>query len=141
MARTSIKSKSVGAPPAFQNEQQEADWLASPAGREHARRSFQKAIRKGKLVVDDKLSILKASKLAKTTGKAVVPRHGARVNPTDPAVLEELLEEAHASMTRPVSLRIPQRDLDAAKRIAEQRGVGYQTVLKQIIAKGLKHAS
>ena len=142
MARTSInKSKGSGAPPALRSEQEEAEWLASPAGREDARRSFQKAIRKGKIVVNEKMSILEASKLATATGKAIVLRNGPRVKRSDPAVLHNLLEEARGLMTKSISLRLPQRDLDAAKRIAERRGVGYQTVLKQIIAKGLEQAS
>ncbi len=142
MARTSTnKSKGAGAPPSFKNEKEEADWLASPAGREHARRSFQKAIRKGRIIVNKKLSILEASRLAKSTGKVVVRRKGSGVRPTDPAVLQKMLEEEQASMTKAVSLRISQGDLDAAKRIAEKTGKGYQTVLKEIIHKGLQRAS
>ena len=142
MSKSPIKkAKGVGAPPPFQNEQEEADWLASPAGREQARRSFQKAIRHGKIIVNEELSILEASRLAKSTGKAVIRKKDPPGSSTDSTVLERLLEEARGSITKAVSLRISLADLEAAKRVAKKTGKGYQTVLKEIIHEGLLRAS
>ena len=38
---------------------------------------------------------------------------------------------------RPVSLRLPVADIERAKVIAAQKGIGYQTVLKEAIRNGL----
>ena len=43
-----------------------------------------------------------------------------------------------AKQTQSVSLRIPLADLEAAKKIAEKTGIGYQTVLKEMIHEGLQ---
>jgi predicted DNA binding CopG/RHH family protein len=40
--------------------------------------------------------------------------------------------------TRAISIRIPVEDIERAQAIAEQKGVGYQTVLKDAIRKGLR---
>jgi predicted DNA binding CopG/RHH family protein len=40
--------------------------------------------------------------------------------------------------TKAISIRIPLDDLQRAQAIAEQKGVGYQTVLKDVIRKGLR---
>ncbi len=124
--------------PKFKSEAEEADWYHTKEGREHARRTLQKAIHKGTIIVEEKLSIHESSKLARETGKLVIMRNGSSMKPTDPAVLERLLEEARGAITKPVSLRIPQADLDAAKRLAEKTGKGYQTILKDIIHEGLR---
>jgi predicted DNA binding CopG/RHH family protein len=93
MPRKSMsKSKANDAPPLpFKSEQDEAAWLDSPAGKRHATRQLEAAIK--------------------------------------------------AKQTRAVSLRIPASDIDAAKELAAKMGVGYQTVLKEIISKGLRRAS
>ncbi len=59
---------------------------------------------------------------------------------TNPDVLETLLKQAKANATRPVSLRLSIADIELARSIASKRGIGYQTVLKQAIRKGLKRA-
>jgi len=134
-----MPTKSTNKPP-FKNESDEAAWLSSPAGRRAATRKFRDALRKGKIIVDEQVSVKEATKLART-GKAVYLRKGIDVAPTDSAKLAEIAAEARASMTQAVSIRIPTRDLDAAKRLADKMGVGYQTVLKEIISKGLRRAS
>ena len=65
---------------------------------------------------------------------------GTRIPRTNPGVFEALLKQAKANATRPVSLRLSIADIVLAKNIASRRGVGYQTVLKQAIRKGLKRA-
>jgi predicted DNA binding CopG/RHH family protein len=78
---------------------------------------------------------------AKSEGRAVRFKNGMHIKPTDPAVLQELMDRVKAKQTQAVSIRIPLADLDAAKKIAEKIGIGYQTVFKDIIHEGLKRAS
>ena len=100
------------------NPNEEADWYASPEGRRQTQRQFARALRAG---------ILSRSA-------------GLRVTKTDPRVLRQLMELAKENATRAISIRVPIADLERARRIAEETGVGYQTVLKQAIRDGLKKA-
>ena len=103
--------------PKFKSDREEADWYATPQGRRQTQREFARALRAG------------------PTRSA-----GLKVTTTDPKVLAQLMEQAKESATRAISIRIPIADLERAKRVAEETGVGYQTVLKQAIRKGLKRA-
>jgi hypothetical protein len=94
--------------PKFNSEEEEANWMRSAAGRRHFEQHGKPA-----------------------KGPAKVP-------PTDPALLQELMARAKAKRTEAVSLRIPVSDIEAAKRIGAQTGLGYQTVLKEIISRGLR---
>ena len=100
----------------FANEQAEADWYHSPEGRARSLQVLKKALRERKLMIRD----------------------GSQMKRTDRVAVQQLLSEARAAMTQPVSLRLPVGDLDAAKRLAEKTGKGYQTILKEIIHEGLK---
>jgi hypothetical protein len=97
---------------------EETDWYASPAGRRQTQREFERALKKG----------------------TVIRSSGSRIPRTNPDVLETLLKQAMANATRPVSLRLSIADIELARSIASKRGIGYQTVLKQAIRKGLKRA-
>jgi len=97
--------------PKFKSEAEEAAWYATPQGRRQTQREFERAARSG--------SILRAD---------------------DQSELLKLVEQAKATATRAVSLRIPVADLERAKSIAAKQGVGYQTVLKQAIRTGLHKA-
>ena len=112
MARTSTKR------PTVRSEAEEADWYTTPEGRQQTRKEFQRAMRGGKL--------------------ATVPSSG--VPRTDSKVLWALMEQAKAKATRAISIRLPVADLELAKDIAKKQGIGYQTVLKHAIRKGLKKA-
>ncbi|MCC6589271.1 MAG: hypothetical protein IT168_21415 [Bryobacterales bacterium] len=105
-------------PSPFKSEAEEADWYASPQGRRQTRREFSRALRDGSLISSP----------------------GLKIKKTDPKLLETLMQQAKESATRPVSLRIPVVDLETAKRLAANSGVGYQTVLKRAIREGLKKA-
>ena len=50
------------------------------------------------------------------------------------------MEQAKARVTRAISIRIPIADLERAERIADETGVGYQTVLERAIREGLNKA-
>ena len=106
--------------PKFKSETEEADWYATAAGRRQTQREFERAIKDGTLT--------------ENTGGLKIPR-------TDPKVLTGLLARAKEKATRAISLRVSVADIEAAKRIAAKRGVGYQTVLKQAIREGLKKRS
>lgn len=104
--------------PRFKSDAEEADWHATPEGRRQTQREFARALRAG------------------TIGRST----GLKASKTDPKILEQLIEQTKERATRAISLRIPIADLERAKRIAGETGVGYQTVLKQAIRKGLKKA-
>ena len=55
-------------------------------------------------------------------------------------MLKSLLEKAKARATRPVSIRLSVADIELAKNIADKRGTGYQTVIKEALHYGLKRA-
>jgi predicted DNA binding CopG/RHH family protein len=133
-----MPTKSTNKKPQFKSEAEEADWYHTPEGKRHVSHTLRKAIRKGTIVVEEKVSMQRALELARS-GKRIVLRQGVKIKATDPAVLQKLVEEALASMTQAVSLRIPVVDLDTAKAIAEKKGVGYQSVLKQATRDGLRH--
>lgn len=99
------------------SEEAGAAWYASSEGRRQTQREFERALRQGTLVSSPGLSI---------------PQ-------TDPKILASLVSKAEENATKPVSLRIPVADLNRARRIAEEKGVGYQTVLKKAIRSGLAH--
>ncbi len=137
MQRKSI-SKIKDATPKFKSEAEEADWLSSPAGRRASERDLEKAVLSGKVIVSGKRTMSKKDKEALRAGYLVRYRNGLDVTPTDPALLQELMDRAKAKRTEAVSLRIPVSDIEAAKKIGVQTGLGYQTVLKEIISKGLR---
>jgi hypothetical protein len=105
--------------PRFKSAAEEADWYATPEGRRQTQREFERAMKDGTLMVNPK---------------------GLNIPRTDPNVLAELLVRAKENATQAISLRVPLADIEAAKRIAARRGIGYQTVLKQAIRNGLKKA-
>jgi predicted DNA binding CopG/RHH family protein len=43
--------------------------------------------------------------------------------------------------TKNVSLRLPVTDIERARKLAEKRGVGYQTVIKTLLHEALKRES
>jgi hypothetical protein len=102
----------------FKSEAEEADWYATPKGRQQTQREFARALRTG----------------------ALRRSSGLKVAKTDPKLLEQLMEQAKKNATRAVSLRVPIADIERAKQIAEKSGVGYQTVLKKAIREGLRKA-
>ncbi len=104
--------------PRLKSDAEDPDWYASSEGRKQTQREFARAIAAGTLVRSDGL------KIAKTAHKT----------------LEQLMEQAKATATRAISIRIPIVDLERAKRVAKETGVGYQAVLKRAIREGLKRA-
>ena len=106
--------------PDFKSEAETSDWYATPAGRRQTQREFDRAIRDGTLTVNTQ---------------------GLNIPRTDPKILEQLLARAKENATKSISLRVPVADIEAAKKLAAKRGIGYQTVLKEAIRHGLKKRS
>lgn len=102
----------------FKSEAGEANWYATPEGRRQTTREFARALRAGTL--------------SRSTG--------LKVAKTDPKLLEQLMREAKESASHAISIRLPVADLEKAKQIAKKTGLGYQTVLKKAIRKGLMKA-
>src|SRR4051812_49363457 len=95
--------------PTFTREADETDWHNSADG-----------IRYSQQVTDDAL-------------KAGVFVRGG-VTPESLAALDEATEMMRL---KPISIRIPERDIAEARALAEEAGVGYQLVLKRAIRAGL----
>jgi predicted DNA binding CopG/RHH family protein len=58
-----------------------------------------------------------------------------RVKQKRPLMLGNLLRGAKPS--QPVTLRIPKEDLETARRLAAQKGLGYQTYIKMLLREAL----
>jgi len=95
-----IKASAI---PTFKSESDEADWWASPEGREFVRR------------------------------KAAA----ARKNRTGMAG-SQLVEQINRKSSVQIALRLPEEDIEQARRIASRKGIGYQTLLKMLVREGLQ---
>lgn len=49
-----------------------------------------------------------------------------------------LRQAAARARTRPVTLRLPTEDIDTARGIAAQKGIGYQTYIKMLLREALR---
>ena len=130
------KLSKIEKPSTFASEADEADWLTSRKGRRYA---DQQPRNTGVIIAKTRKVDPKLRADAKRTGKAILYKNGLDVKPTAPAVLKDLMPRA-SRKTQVVSLRIPVCDVEAAKRLGAQTGLGYQTVMKEIISKALRHA-
>ena len=79
--------------------------------------------------------------IADLRGKSDREVIAAMLSVADSRFQGELLARAKEKATQAISLRVPVADIEAAKKIAARRGVGYQTVLKHAIREGLKKRS
>jgi predicted DNA binding CopG/RHH family protein len=48
-----------------------------------------------------------------------------------------LVTKMNKKSTVQIAIRLPQADLDQARKLAERKGLGYQTLLKMILHEGL----
>jgi predicted DNA binding CopG/RHH family protein len=58
-----------------------------------------------------------------------------RMKQSQPLTLGNLLQGARHS--QPITLRIPREDLETARRLAAQKGLGYQTYIKMLLREAL----
>jgi predicted DNA binding CopG/RHH family protein len=89
--------------PKFTNEDAEADWWVSKAGREFVKQ-----------------------KSAASVVNATEPR-GSR-----------LVAQLKRPASVQIALRLPEPDLVQARKIATEKGIGYQTLLKMLVHEGLR---
>lgn len=59
-----------------------------------------------------------------------------RVKHKPPLTLGSLLRGTKPS--QPITLRIPKEDLETARRLAAQKGLGYQTYIKMVLREALE---
>ena len=57
---------------------------------------------------------------------------------TPSAALSKSIRERHAQAKAPVSIRLVPEQIEAAKKIAAKKSVGYQTQLRMWIAEGIR---
>ena len=95
-------NKKTLAMPKFKNESEEADWWASPAGRDYVKRKSAEAQSKG-------IGVTGSSLVAKLNRKSSVQ----------------------------IAIRLPEADIAQARKLAERKGLGYQTLLKMLVHEGL----
>jgi predicted DNA binding CopG/RHH family protein len=89
--------------PKFKSESEEADWWASPAGRDF---------------------LSKKSRALEESGvKPVGSRLVARLN---------------RKRSIQIAIRLAETDVAEARKIAERKGIGYQTLLKTLVHEGLR---
>ena len=88
--------------PRFRSESEEADWWASPEGRQF---------------------VIQRSREARAAGRTV---RGSK-----------LVEQLKRRASKQIALRLPEADLAQARKIAERKGIGYQTLLKMLVREGL----
>ena len=88
--------------PKFKNESEEADWWASPAGRDFVKRKSADAESKG----------------IRATGSSLV----AKLN---------------RKSSVQIAIRLPEADIARARKLAERKGLDYQTLLKMLVHEGL----
>jgi predicted DNA binding CopG/RHH family protein len=100
--RMGSERKKTRAMPKFKSEAEEADWWASPAGREYVKQKSSRAESEGN----------------KARGSGLV----AKMN---------------QKSSQQIAIRLPQADLAQARKLAERKGLGYQTLLKMLVHEGL----
>ncbi len=104
-------------------------------------RRFQKKLRDGMVVETEKTAMDdQLCDTMKRTGAMIHFKNGLKLKRTNPAIIQEIRNRVKAKQTQAVSLRIPVADLEAAKKLAANTGIGYQTLLKELIHEGLRRA-
>jgi predicted DNA binding CopG/RHH family protein len=98
-----MSSKKPTAMPKFANESEEADWWASPAGRDYVKRKSR--ARNLTAIKDRGSKLVAALKKRKSTQ---------------------------------IAIRLPETDIEQARKLADRKGIGYQTLLRMIVHEGLQ---
>ena len=124
----------------FKTEAEYVDWLHSPEGREAERQHVLKSREKPILEIDMPLTPRESVDVMKATGARLHMKGGFTQTPNDSSVIQAIIDRARGKATQAISIRIAVEDLEAAKRLAEKTGLGYQTILKDLIHEGLQKA-
>jgi len=75
---------------------------------------------------------------ASPAGKAFVKKKSAAAKPgeTKPRG-SRLIADLNRKSSVQIAIRLPQTDLAQARKLAERKGLGYQTLLKMLVHEGL----
>src|SRR6267378_3406070 len=75
---------------------------------------------------------------ASRTGRAYVKRKSAEARSKGTkAAGSSLLARLNQKRSVQIAIRLPEADLAQARKIADQKGIGYQTLLKMFVREGL----
>jgi predicted DNA binding CopG/RHH family protein len=89
--------------PKFKSESEEADWWASPAGRDFLSKKSRALEEKG-------------------------------IQPAGSRLVAQLSKKRSIQ----IAIRLAEADVEEARKIAERKGIGYQTLLKTLVHEGLQ---
>ena len=116
------------------------EWLHSPEGQQAEDEARAKRRGRPVIIVDTPLTPTEMRDVMRKTGASLRMMKGFTQKPSDPSIIQGILDRAAEKATQAISIRIPVADLEAAKRLAEKTGLGYQTILKDLIHEGLQRA-
>ena len=75
---------------------------------------------------------------ASPAGRAYVKQRSAEAQSTGTKVSgSKLVTKLSSEGTTQIAIRLPGTDLAQARRIADRKGIGYQTLLKMLVREGL----
>jgi len=75
---------------------------------------------------------------ASRAGRAYVERKSAEAHAKGIKIKgSKLVARLNRKTSRQIALRLPEADLAQARKIAERKGIGYQTLLKMLVREGL----
>ncbi len=75
---------------------------------------------------------------ASPAGKAFVKKKSAAVQPGETKTRgSRLIADMNRKSSVQIAIRLPQTDLAQARKLAERKGLGYQTLLKMLVHEGL----
>ena len=79
---------------------------------------------------------------ASPTGRAYVKRRSADARSKGTkAVGSSLVAKLNQKRSVQIAIRLPEADLVQARKIADRKGIGYQTLLKMFVREGLLRAA
>ena len=77
---------------------------------------------------------------ASPTGRAYVKQRSAEARPKGTkATGSGLVTKLSNKRSTQIAIRLPGTDLARARKIADRKGIGYQTLLKMLVREGLQH--
>ena len=75
---------------------------------------------------------------ARPAGRAYVKRKSAERKSGGSEIKgSSLVEKMNKKSSVQIAIRLPRADLDQARKLAERKGLGYQTLLKMLLHEGL----
>ena len=74
---------------------------------------------------------------ASPAGRAFVERKSAEAHGKRQIKGSKLVARLKQKASVQIALRLPESDLSQARKIAERKGIGYQTLLKMLVREGL----